>query len=158
MFLHGLRNGMEFAPLNPRRNIPMTIAVPVWESRVSPVLDTADRLLVLETREGAITSRTEVYIGGVSLPEKARIIRRHAPVLICAALSQTMENYLLSAGLKVYPWVMGNAEILAEIYACGKVPGPEFFMPGCGRKQYGGCVHRSRQRKQHRAGKFNKPF
>lgn len=113
----------------------MKIAVPVWEGRVSPVLDTADRLLLIDTRDGDIVSRTEISLGGKSLPEKAREIKQHADVLICAALSRPMESYLLSSGMEVYPWVMGDAEKLAEIYARGHIPGPEFSMPGC-RKQY----------------------
>jgi predicted Fe-Mo cluster-binding NifX family protein len=40
----------------------MKIAIPVWENKVSPVLDTASRLLIVELKEGGEMSRFEIYL------------------------------------------------------------------------------------------------
>jgi len=109
----------------------MRIAVPEWEGMISPVLDTANRLLVVDTRDGAVVSKQVIHIGGMNWIEKARNIRQYTEVLICGALSQSLEKYLLSIGIVLYPWVMGDAEKIVEQYAGGTVPGPECMMPGC---------------------------
>ena len=132
----------------------MKIAVPVWEGRVSPVLDTADRFLVFTVREGIVVSSDEIYIGEKSLPEKARDIKQNADILICAALSQLMESCLISLGVEVRGWVMGNPERLVELYASGDVPGTEFYMPGCGKRQSRGCTQRHRHGKSQRYRKI----
>ena len=134
----------------------MKIAVPVWEGRISPVLDTADRLMVFSIIGGIIDSRDEIFIGEKSLPEKARDIKHYSDILICGALSRPMESCLESFGVEVHGWVMGNAERLVEMYACGGVPGPEYYMPGCGNRQFYGCGHRHRHKKQHGGVKYNR--
>ena len=126
----------------------MKVAVPVWEGKISPVLDTAGKLLVVDTRGGDIVSRTEVPIAGKNLHEKADCIKRHADVLICGALSRSIELYLTSLGIEVFPWVMGDAERLIEIYASGRIPEPAYVMPGCRRSGQRRCTFRRRQKKQ----------
>lgn len=115
----------------------MKIAVPEWEGRISPVLDAADRLLVVETSDDAVVSKRFYHIGGLNWLDKARAIKQQTGILICGALSRPMEEYLLSLGVVLHPWVMGNAEKIVEMYASGTVPGPEFKMPGCRRRRYG---------------------
>jgi len=126
----------------------MKIAIPVWEGRISPVLDTAERLLIVDNHGGTETSRTEVIIGGLGLKEKAYKIKCHADVLICGALSRPMELYLQTSDVEVIPWVMGDVECLLNAYVSGNVPGTEFYMPGCGNKRYGRCGRSHRHRKQ----------
>jgi len=123
----------------------MRIAVPVWEGRVSPVLDTAGKLVVFGVADGAIVTRKELSLEGKSLPERAREITSNADVLICAALSRPFESYLLSSGINIQAWVMGDAEKLVEMFVCGKTPGKEFFMPGCRRNRSAGCRYRRRR-------------
>ena len=72
----------------------MRIAVPEWEGMISPVLDTANRLLVVDTLDGAVVSKQIIHIGGMNWLEKARNIRQHTEVLICGALSRPLEEYL----------------------------------------------------------------
>ena len=124
----------------------MKIAVPVWNGNVSPVLDTAERLMVFDVENRKVISRTELPIEDRRLQEKAKMIADNASILICGALSSHMAPFLTSFGLEVYPWVMGNAERLVEMFASGNIPGPEFSMPGCrgrrcesrvGRKRHG---------------------
>ena len=115
----------------------MKIAIPVWEGRISPVLDAADRILVVETRDDAVVSKRFFHIGGLNWLDKARAIKQQAGILICGALTKPLEEYLLSLGVVLHPWVMGNAEEIVEMYSNGTVPGPECKMPGCRIRRYG---------------------
>ena len=116
----------------------MKIAVPVRYRKVSPVLDTAERLEVFNVMEGRVGSCEEIHIGNRGIQEKARIIADNARMLICGALSNQMAYYLAAVGLEVYPWIMGDVDRLIGIFAVGNLPGPEFSMPGCkGRDQKG---------------------
>ena len=129
----------------------MKIAVPVWDGKVSPVLDTAERLEVFDLEEGKILSREEISIGGRGIQEKAHIIADNARVLICGALSNQLVSYLEGIGLEVYPWFMGDVERLIGIFAVGNFPGIEFSMPGCKGKRYG---HRRGRNRCGRSRKF----
>ena len=40
----------------------MRIAVPIWEDRISPVFDTASRLLIVEMEDQKDTSRFEILL------------------------------------------------------------------------------------------------
>jgi len=125
----------------------MKIAIPIWNGNVSPVLDSAERLIVFDIKDGKIVSHTELPIGDKRLQEKARKIADSARILICGALSNQMSSFLSLSGLEVYPWVMGNAEQLVEMFASGNIPGSEFLMPGCRRRRYGsrtGRKHKGR--------------
>ena len=113
----------------------MKVAVPIWDGRISPVLDTAEKLKVFNIVEGKIVSQHEIHIGGMPIQERARVITDNAMIMICGALSNHMASILSLSGLILYPWVMGNVDRLVEIIADGNTPGPEFSMPGCRRKR-----------------------
>lgn len=125
----------------------MKIAVPVWDRSVSPVLDTARRLSVFDVENGVVVKTSEVPVGGSESREMAKQVAGYARVLICGALSNQLASHLTTLGVTVYPWLMGNVEQLIGIVAAGRIPGPEYTMPGCHgqhRKQrmLGGCGRR----------------
>jgi predicted Fe-Mo cluster-binding NifX family protein len=110
----------------------MNIAIPIWEKGVSPVLDTAARLLVVESAGNKETSRHEVLLDSVELVRRCEKIQNlKIDVLICGALSKQFEWLLLSSGLQVIAWVSGKAEEILEAYLHGKIYDPKFLMPGC---------------------------
>ena len=135
----------------------MKIAVPVWDGNISPVLDTAKCIKVFDVENGKIISHTEVHIDDRGIREKVQIITDTAQILLCGALSSQMASCLSSAGVGVYPWMMGNAERLVELIASGRIPGPEFSMPGCRGKN---CRHHAWRNRQGRLrrGQFGKTY
>ena len=133
----------------------MKIAVPVWDQRVSPVLDTADRVLIYEVEGSTITPCGEVFLGQSETVERARIISEAADVLVCAALSQPLESCLAGYDVDVRGWLMGDPRGLVEIVAYGNDPGSEWYMPGCGRRRGAGCSQGNRMRKRHGNGRCN---
>jgi len=117
----------------------MRIAIPHCNSCVSPVLDTAERLIVVEVDNEIVTSKHEIILTGAGPREKAKNIANHADILVCGAVSRTMCSHLDSLGVKVHPWTMGNIESIIEIVSAGNMPGPEYIMPGCRGNRHGRC-------------------
>jgi len=127
----------------------MRIAVPVWGNSISPVLDTADRIVVFETGEDSVELCGEAFIGGYDMLGRAKIIRDCADILVCAALSRHLESCLAALGMDVRGWLMGEPEKIVEMVALGTSPGPECRMPGCRRKRGEGCGGTKRYGRRH---------
>jgi len=127
----------------------MKIAVPVWEKQISPVLDTADRMVIYEAEGGAVTPCGEVFLGQSGTAERARIIGDAADVLVCAALSQPLETCLAGCGVDIRSWLMGDPRHMVEMVAVGDDPGSEWYMPGCCHRHRSGCGRDGRMRKRH---------
>lgn len=115
----------------------MRIAIPIWEDKVSPVFDSASRLLVIDLENMQELSRL-VYPIGEDLPCKCRKIRSLCPdVIICGAISHLLSSMLNSMGIDVIPQVSGRTEEVLEAYLEGDIFDSRFLMPGCRRKGYG---------------------
>jgi predicted Fe-Mo cluster-binding NifX family protein len=110
----------------------MNIAIPVWEGKVSPVFDTASRLMVLNLVDQEETSRFEAYIEEQDLTRRCLRIRRlGVDILICGAVSRIFYGILTAAGIHVIPWVSGCAEDVLAAYLDGTLFDSRFLMPGC---------------------------
>ena len=88
----------------------MKIAIPVWEGKVSPVFDTASRLLMLQTENRRETSRFETYLNEHDLTRRCIQIKAlKVDVLICGAISGHFYRMLTVDDIEVIPWVSGAA-------------------------------------------------
>ena len=123
----------------------MRIAIPIWEGKVSPVFDTALRLLVVEVENKKEAARFIYYIDEQDLTRRCRRLRNlEVDILICGAVSHPFLQMLLASGLDVIQQISGRAEEVLEAYLQGNIFPSRFLMPGCKR-----CQHRygSSQRK-----------
>jgi predicted Fe-Mo cluster-binding NifX family protein len=117
----------------------MKIGIPVWNEWVSPVFDTAGRLIVVEVQDNKETSRSEELMPQGALPQKTkRVAELGIEVLICNAISAPCARMLSLAGAKVIPWRSGPVEEVIQAYLEGTLGHPRFFIPGCLRNQSGG--------------------
>lgn len=117
----------------------MKIAIPIWEDKVSPVFDTALRLLVVEVEGKKEASRFIYYIGEQDLARKCQHIRTlELDLLICGAVSHTFLHMLLASGLEVIQEISGRAEEVLDAYLKGNIFNARFLMPGCKRYR---CRH-----------------
>lgn len=63
------------------------IAIPTWNGRISPVFDTALRLLLVDVRQRGEHSRFEIDISEPFLPSKTmRLTELRVETLICGAI------------------------------------------------------------------------
>lgn len=130
----------------------MRIAIPVWEDKISPVFDTALRLLVVEINESGEESRFFYQIDEDDLVQKChRIKKLEADTLICGAISQAFLQMLGESGLNVITEISGPVEDVLQAYLRGNIYQPRFLMPGC-RKYCCGQGHLDLKRK--RNGQF----
>ena len=114
----------------------MTVAAPVWNDMISPVLDTARMLRVYEVSDGMPGGYTEYPLPD-GAARKAEVIAGHASVLICGALSGELAEGLRARGVNVHPWIMGEAAVVIAGFAVGNIHLFEYSMPGCHRRRNG---------------------
>jgi len=111
----------------------MKIAIPTWNGHVSPVFDTAQRLLVVDVADGAETKRSEHRLREQLLPQRvARLNQLGVEVLICGAVSRPLAGMIAASGIVLVPFISGECEQVLSAYLKGQLPSPQFLMPGCG--------------------------
>lgn len=112
----------------------MKIALPIWNNRISPLFDTACRVLIWSIEVGGSGEWEEHDLRGLIPPMKVRRIKElGADTLICGAISNPVAYLVESAEIKIFPWVSGPVEEVIEAFRTGQIESPRFFMPGCGR-------------------------
>ena len=124
----------------------MLIAIPISQERISPVLDTAARLLLVTRRRGKEVARREFILGPLPLEGLARSVAElRVDVLLCAALSEPLLRALERFGVRVKPHLCGEVESVLRAFDCGQLRRDEFRMPGCwGQHLHGGCRQHQR--------------
>jgi predicted Fe-Mo cluster-binding NifX family protein len=114
----------------------MKIAIPVWEDKVSPVLDTASRLLIVEFEDQQEATRFETYLDEQDLSRRCvRIRRLGVDTLICGAISRGFSKILEGSGIHIVPGISGHPEDVLNAYLRGDLFSSKFFMPGYQRNE-----------------------
>lgn len=111
----------------------MKVALPIWNNRISPLFDTACRVVIWSDGEGR--GEPEEYdLRDLVPPMKVRRIQElGVEVLICGAVSNTVAYLVESAGIKLVPWISGPVRDVIEAFERGQLDESRYFMPGCGR-------------------------
>jgi predicted Fe-Mo cluster-binding NifX family protein len=113
----------------------MRIAVPIWEDKISPVLDTATRLLILEKLDRENISRKEAPLEEKEISRRCfRIRKLGVDLVICGAVSRSFSGLLKASGVQLIQGISGDVEDILEAYFKGKLNQPRFLMPGFKRK------------------------
>jgi predicted Fe-Mo cluster-binding NifX family protein len=110
----------------------MRIAVSIWEDKVSPVLDTAMKLLIVEQGVQKEESHFEVYLIKQEISQRCSFIRElEIDVLICGAVSRQFSRMLKASGINIISWISGPAKDVLKAYFHGNLLQTKFLMPGC---------------------------
>jgi predicted Fe-Mo cluster-binding NifX family protein len=118
-----------------KRNMKM--ALTVWENRISPVFDAARMLLVVEIENTEIISRHyEPFHPELPTRLAVRLAEMNVAVLICGAISEMPANMLEAKGIKLIPFITGDAGKVIDAYAKDVPFMPSFLMPGCNHKRH----------------------
>ena len=114
----------------------MRIAIPIWEDKVSPVLDTASKLLIIELEGKKETSRFEIYLDERTLSRRSfRIQGMEVDILICGAISHQFARMLTALGIEVISEISGRPEEVLKAYLNKDLFKAKFLMPGCKRNR-----------------------
>jgi predicted Fe-Mo cluster-binding NifX family protein len=124
----------------------VTIAIPISQERISPLLDAAARLLLVTRQRGKEVARKEVVLNAQSPEELARSVAElRVDVLLCAALSQDLHRALERRGVRVQPHLCGEVAAVVQAFGCDRLNQSKFRMPGCwGQHQGAACCSRRR--------------
>ena len=109
----------------------MKVAITVWNERISPVLDCARTLLIAEiVKEEIVGRRHEIFNVGCITKMVQTLNRLEIKVLICGAVSQEPATIIEEGGIKLIPFIAGDAEKIIETFA-RRQSISTFAMPGC---------------------------
>jgi predicted Fe-Mo cluster-binding NifX family protein len=109
----------------------MRIAISIWEDKISPLFDTASKLLIIENETQKESYRYEVHLLKQDLSKKCRFMQSlQIDVLICGAVSRQFSEMLMASGIEVISGISGPARDVLETYQQGKPLHSKFFMPG----------------------------
>ena len=110
-----------------------TVALPVFQSRIAPVFDSAVRVLVLEIEHQRELARSEMHTKNLSGSERIAALKRAgASTLICAGISDIVHRMLESADIRVRSGIVGQVEEVIKAYIDNRLDDPCFLMPGHG--------------------------
>ena len=109
----------------------VTVAVPVFQSRIAPVFDSCIRVLVIEIEQKRELARSELHIEKLLEFERVAVLRRAGvTTLICAGISNVLHTMLESAGIRVISGIIGQIDDVIRAYVSDRLDDQRFFMPG----------------------------
>lgn len=107
------------------------IAIPIFHHRVSPVLDTCTRLLIIDYEGQSEIDRREVAFDIHSSSERLDIVKKLNPdAIICCGISDVFDRMLQAAGIRLICGIVGNVQHVAEAFLGNRLDSPCFRMPG----------------------------
>jgi hypothetical protein len=104
------------------------IAVHHWQKRIAPVFDTGGRILVLADGRAAREEHLMICSQPLHRAEELRVLR--VELLICGAISRSMQEALSAGGIVVVGFVAGDLERVISAWQQGRLD-ETFAMPGC---------------------------
>ena len=108
-----------------------TIAVPIFNSRISPVFDTCTRILLVEFKKGREITRKEFDLDNFSLRERLQVMEKNAvSVIICGGISDVFHSILSNSNILLICGICGNIDEVLKAHCDGRLDDPCFFMPG----------------------------
>lgn len=98
------------------------IAIPVFQERISPLLDEARKFVLCEVCDGLITQK---IILNVDLDTDAMRICKLKDIgvtsIICGAVSGYLSRFIVDKGLRHFPWIIGSVDEAIELYLKGEL-------------------------------------
>ena len=107
------------------------VAIPVFESRVSPVLDSCQRMVVVDIEKGCEIRRQELNLNKMSIYERIEVMARWGiRKIICAGVSDVMCRFLAGKNISLVSGIAGELEKIINAYICNRLDDTCFMMPG----------------------------
>jgi len=93
------------------------IAIPVYEDRISPLLDVSERFVLFEVRDKMITQRIVISINAES--ERMRIHKLKElgiGVIISGAVSRYLSFIIVETGIRLILWISGRVDDAIDLF------------------------------------------
>ena len=107
------------------------VAIPVFQNRVSPVLDSCTHMLVVDIDQNSEMERDNIFLGDMSLTERCSILKKlGVGVVICAGISETLSKMLQSSHTRLINGISGDVDQVLTAFINDRLEDPRFYMPG----------------------------
>ena len=89
----------------------MKVAIPVFQSKISPRFDSTQNFVLLDIEENEVKERKDLPTRGWTLAAKLRqMVALGVDTLICGGIDLESMQQLNFSGIKVYSWITGDVE------------------------------------------------
>ncbi len=112
----------------------MKVALTIWGNRISPVFDSARKLLIVEVENNKVANKQYELFNSEIDSDLTQFSNLGINVLICGAISRRFSNIIETSKIKLIPFITGHADVVLKSYVKNNKIGADFFMPGCGNK------------------------
>ena len=100
----------------------MKVAIPMFNSRVSPSFDFASNVIVATVNSGAVLHKEKYSLTNLNPMRRSTLLRQHGVnVLICGGISDFTGRLLLGNGIEIIPMVSGEAEDVLNHFVEGNL-------------------------------------
>ena len=107
------------------------IGIPVFASRVSPVLDSCNRMCLIDIDHGREIGRREISLERATVPERIEVFDRwNIGKIICAGVSDLMGKYIAAKNIALISGIAGDLEEIIAAYIGNRLDDACFEMPG----------------------------
>ncbi|NLX55501.1 MAG: hypothetical protein GXY58_10340 [Planctomycetaceae bacterium] len=123
----------------------MKVAVPECRGRVSPVFDVAERIVLVDLARPESDVRVTEELGRMGPHARVRrLAELQVDVLVCGAISWSLEALIAAGGIRVVRLVCGDVDEIVRAFRDGTLDDDRFAMPGCCGKRRPGRQRRCR--------------
>jgi predicted Fe-Mo cluster-binding NifX family protein len=125
----------------------MKIAIPLFENRISPRLDCAKKVLVVNflEREKKVVSSEEKEFQNVENTDF--YISNEIDTVICGGISIEMQAFLLKHEIRVISWVTGEAQKALDLFINGKLASGAMLCPGMKLRRWRFCCQEKKEKR-----------
>jgi predicted Fe-Mo cluster-binding NifX family protein len=104
----------------------------IWQDRIAPVFDVAQRVCLIEANATRIVHEDCENLPGTSFVDNAAwLAERGTEVLVCGAISRWAYAVVAGCGIRVISFVAGELREVIQAWLDGRLKQGRFAMPGC---------------------------
>lgn len=109
----------------------MKLAITIWGNRISPVFDSAKKLMIVSIYDSKIASRTYENCDNYDLLQIVSTLAMHkVKLLICGAITRNQTARIESNGIQVLSFISGHLDKILATYIKNPQQISDFQMPG----------------------------
>jgi predicted Fe-Mo cluster-binding NifX family protein len=100
----------------------MKIAIPIYENRISPRFDFSPEIWIVEVERGEVVGEEKISTANLNIPQRLeQVTLNGVDKLICGGIDPFSRNQLGIRGIEVVQDVIGDAEIVFDLFIRGRL-------------------------------------
>jgi predicted Fe-Mo cluster-binding NifX family protein len=118
----------------------MKIAIPMFGKRISPRFDFSPEMWIIDVEGGKVVRQEKLPTAHLNLPQRLeQITSSGVEKVICGGIDGFCQNQLGGRGIDIVQDVMGDAEIVFDLFMKGRLQSG-LYCEGKGRRRF--CARR----------------